>query len=145
MAQPGKYIALGIENIGEGKFKAQFDKAFEKIHQELMDFEEKSGDKTGTATLTTKITLSRLKGTEDFAAIQYEFSSRTPTLKHTTNAIMTQGRMLFNPEGDSLNDSDQSLMTFTRSGQKMAAINKDTGEVVEPDQNSDIAGQVGTA
>lgn len=92
--EPGKFIELGIEQIGEGKFKQIFQQKLREIHKALMDYEEQTKDQTGSASMTAKITLSRTKGMQEFATIQFSFTTKTPqtAMAATNNQTMsTQG------------------------------------------------------
>ena len=139
--KPGKYVELTPDLLDEGEFQRRLTEEMRRMYEELERYEQISGKTDGKVKLSANIQLSR--GGKEYFEIEYGFDLKAPKAKHETMARGAGGRLLIDPEGDSLNDKDQARLTFDRFGNEAAVVNPMTGEV-EPvgDEEKPTAGRI---
>ena len=137
----GTYVEIDLDHVGEGDFKQQFEKELRNLYAQYARYLAENGDPKAKAKLTCTVDLSPMG--DEYMAIEYSFQTKLPAQKQQAFARGAGGRLLVNPEGDSLHDNDQPwLYTFDRHGNAKAPIDPNTGEVIEQEDES-VAGRVG--
>jgi hypothetical protein len=134
----GRFVEADVNNIHEGQFKKSINEVIRAMVDELERFERETADLTGKVTGSVNMELKRVKGSDEFFDFGYTVQVKIPKRAHTAMVKGAGGRLLIDPEGDSLNDADQLLLlpTFDRFGNPQATVNKSTGEVLDPDDAS---------
>lgn len=141
MSKTGEYREMDIELIDEGDFIKEMNVELRKLYRELIDYEKRSGDLSGKAVLTTKLSVKRMKGSEQFHELDYSFHPTIPTFKKNSAARSVDGRLMCEIDGtSSLNDKDQMVLTYDRFGNEKAKVNLETGEVAEDEHG--VVGKV---
>lgn len=142
----GTYVEATLDTIGEGDLREAIEEAIRDAYRGLEEWERRAGERSGKAKVAINIELSR--NSEQFLNVKYDTKVSTPKIDRSAFVKGAGGRLLVNPEGDSLNDKDQLVMTFDGHGGRRASINRATGEVVAPeeeDAGGGVAGKVGAA
>lgn len=145
MAQKGTYVELDPSNIDEGYFQAKFKDMLQALYKDLLQYHADTESTKGKAKLTVKLELQQ--SDEKHLQITYGFTRSVPTAARQALVRGAGGKLLINPEGDSLNDRDQMVMTFDKFGNPAAKVNPTTGEIIDDEDghDSDVAGKVNTA
>lgn len=137
----GGYLEATADRIDEGKFLSALNDALRRAMTALDDYEKTTEDLKGKVKVAVAVNMSRMKGSREFMTLDYQINVTPPKKNRSVVVRGGQGRLLVDADGEgSLNNADQLLLpTFDRFGNERAAINKDTGEVVE-DEDTGVAG-----
>lgn len=113
-APAGAYVEVGTNEIDEGKFVALLDSALRKAFRDFLDYEKTTGDSKAKVIITPKITLQRMKGSEELIDIAYTIPVKVPTAIRSTVAKERGGKMLAQPAGTNDDSPDQQLFYDAR-------------------------------
>lgn len=145
MSRSGEYVELTVDNLHDGDFRTEFDKALREVAEGLHRFEVAQHAKGGKAKLSVEIEIVRGKH-DEFLDVLYVFKKKLPTAKFATMERFGGGKLLREnvPAGhNSLNGQDQ-LPLFHRDGSPGGHLDPKTGELVDGDDEQP-AGRIGAA
>lgn len=130
---PGAYVELNVDLIDEGKFRAHLESKMKQALKDLLQYEEDTMDRSGSAMVTLKFKMSRTKGSSEFFDLEYTVANQVPNVVRASTAKEANGRLICQPTGTSEDSPDQQLF-FDRNGR---IIGKTGGE------ESPVAGRIG--
>lgn len=140
----GMYVQATAATIADGEFRSAIDETVREVFAALEEYEKQSGNQTGKAAGEIKFTVSR--NSKEHFNFAFETGVKRPKIKTISLVRAASGRPLvaLDPEDDAdLNGRRQmNLLTFDRFGNEQATINKETGEILEEDEDADVAGRI---
>lgn len=130
---PGAMLEIGVELIDEGSFIKSCNAALRKCFRDLIAFEKETGNRTGKAAVSIKISLGRMKQADGRFIVDTDIKVTVPTPRKATVVVEKAGRLLCQPVGT--NNDPLQQMIFDSQGRIIAGgggvIDGKTGEVVD--------------
>lgn len=138
----GNYVELNIDHIDEGDFRKQLEDTIRRAFEQLIEREKISDDRSGKAKIKCELMIER--ESEKYFSIKTKVDHKVDPLPARSYQFREGGgKMLTNPD-DSLNDTDQ-LRLFDKHGKSAGAVDLQTGEVLDEEADTSVAGKVGGA
>ncbi|MEM6853022.1 MAG: hypothetical protein AAF593_01275 [Planctomycetota bacterium] len=147
----GAYVEATAATIANGEFSEAVEATIREVFAALEAHEKKTGATNGQCKGVVEFNVKRSGSSDEFFDFEFATSVKRPKVSRLSLVRAGGGRALvtLDPDDDAdLNGTRQMKLmpTFDRFGNKRAAVDTETGEVVSPDSEakaSGVAGQVG--